>query len=125
MQYNATTPTEYLSILEEDWRKEKLLTLRSILQKNAPKLKEGIEHKMLSYSDGQGSIFHLNAQKHHVGLYVGNASKIDHNGDLLAGLDVGKGCIRFKKTQAVDEDRIGKFVERTIGLRAEGVDIGC
>lgn len=124
MQYDATTPSEYLSALNDDWRHEKLLQLRDILQKIAPDLKEGIEYKMLNYADAKGSIFHLNAQKHHVGLYVGNASKIDKDGDLLEGLDVEKAASVSKST-VVDESRIGKFVERTLKMRACGADIGC
>ena len=60
-----------------------------------------------------------------MGLYVGNASKIDQDGNLLKGLDLGKGCIRFKKSVSIDEGRIGEFVERTIDLWNKGEDIGC
>jgi hypothetical protein len=34
---------------------------------------------MLSYSDQRGIVFGLNAQKHYVSLYVGDAKKIDTN----------------------------------------------
>ncbi len=125
MQYNASTPIEYLAALDHDWRKEKLLQLRTIVKTKAPSLEEGIEYKMLSYGDERGTVFHLNAQKHHVGLYVGNANKIDTDGTLLQGLDLGKGCIRFKKSVAVDEARIGEFVERAVDLWKRGKDIGC
>lgn len=70
-------------------------------------------------------VFGLNAQKHYVSFYVGNAGTIDPDGSLLAGLDCGKGCIRFKKTQAVEKTRIDAFIEKAAELHRQGVDIGC
>lgn len=32
MQYDAATPEEYMSLLEEDWRKEKLIEIRDMLK---------------------------------------------------------------------------------------------
>ncbi len=101
MQYNAQTPVEYLDVLAEDWRKEKLLQLREIILDKAYGFKERINYKMLCYTDKNGDLFHLNAQKNYVSLYVGNSSKIDTDGSLLKGLDIGKGCIRFKKSVVI------------------------
>ena len=125
MQYEVDLPEEYVAALEDDWRKEKLLKLRSIIKTKAPQLEEGIEYKMLRYSDGQGTIFHLNAQKNYVSLYVGNAEKIDPDGRLLEGIDVGKGCIRFKKPVNISDTLIEEFISRTIDLREQGKDIDC
>ena len=125
MQYEVDLPEEYVAALEDDWRKEKLLKLRSIIKTKAPQLEEGIEYKMLRYSDGQGTIFHLNAQKNYVSLYVGNAEKIDPDGRLLEGIDVGKVCIRFKKSVNISDTLIEEFISRTIDLREQGKDIDC
>ena len=125
MQYNANTPTDYLQLLAEDWRKESLLELRAIIHEKAPSLAEGIEYKMLSYSDDRGTLFHLNAQKNYVSLYVGNAAKIDEDGSLLEGINVGKGCIRFSKSVKPNATRINEFIERAVQLWNDGADIGC
>ena len=103
MQYNANTPAEYLDILEEDWRKEKLLQIRAIILEKGYGFKERINYKMLCYTDEKGDLLHLNAQKNYVSLYVGDSSKIDTDGSLLKGLDLGKGCIRFKKSVNIAE----------------------
>lgn len=66
MQYEAKNPNEYLDQLENDWRKDKLEQIREMIKSNGPDLKEGIEYKMLCYSNGKQSIFHLNAQKAYV-----------------------------------------------------------
>ena len=125
MQYDVTTPKEYIAKLEDDWRKEKLKELRSIIKTIAPKLEEGIEYKMLSYKDSKGSVFHLNAQKNYVSLYVGNAEKIDTDGKLLEGIDVGKGCIRIKKSVNIPDTMLDEFIARTVDLREQGKDIDC
>ncbi|WP_313467869.1 DUF1801 domain-containing protein, partial [Carnobacterium sp.] len=72
MQYEATSPEEYVELLENDWRKEKLLQIRELILKYGPELEEGILYKMLAYSDGETQVFGLNAQKLYVSLYVGS-----------------------------------------------------
>lgn len=125
MQYEAKTPEEYISMLDKDWRLEKLEQLRSMIRSKASDIKEGINYKMLSFSDNRGNIFHLNAQKNYVSLYVGNANKIDADGTLLKGIDVGKGCIRFKKSTVLAETRIEEFIEKTIQMWKNDQDTDC
>lgn len=125
MQYEVKTPKEYIAALEDDWRKDKVKALRAIIKEKAPNLKEGINYKMLSYSDDRGPAFHLNAQKNYVSFYVGNASKVDPNGVLLKGIDVGKGCVRFKKTIDISETRIDEFIYLAAQMWAAAKDIDC
>lgn len=125
MQYEARTPREYLELLDNDWRREKLLELRDLITSHGTDLVEGINYKMLSYSDQRGIIFGLNAQKHYVSLYVGDAKKIDTDGTLLEGLNIGKGCIRFSKTTSVAGTNIDEFIERAIAMWKRGEDTEC
>ena len=125
MLYEATTPDQYISQLEDDWRREKLLELRELIKDHASGLQEGIHYKMLGYGIGDDYVFHLNAQRGYVSLYVGNASKIDPEGELLQGLSVGKGCIRFTKSKSVTDSRIGEFIARTFEMWKAGKDIHC
>ena len=80
---------------------------------------------MLGYAVGDTYAFHLNAQRAYVSLYVGNASKIDPNGELLEGLNVGKGCIRFYKANDVAKTRIDEFIARAFEMWRAGEDIDC
>lgn len=80
---------------------------------------------MLSYSDERGIIFGLNAQKHYVSLYVGDANKIDTDGTLLKGLNVGKGCIRFSKSTSAAGPKSEEFIARAIGMWNRREDIAC
>ncbi|RLQ92411.1 iron chaperone [Falsibacillus albus] len=125
MQYEAKNPQEYLEQLEDDWRKEKLMTIRQYILDHAPDLEEGIEYKMLSYSKDSSSFFHLNAQKGYVSLYVGSIDKIVDAEELLEGFNRGKGCIRVKKSVILKETGLETFVKRAIEAKLAGKDISC
>lgn len=124
MQYDVETPAQYLQSLDDDWRRDKLDQIRSIIRSHGPELVEGIDYKMLSYRDDDDIVFGLNAQKHYVSFYVGDIQKIDPDGTLLNGLNVGKGCVRFTKTKPVSEN-VRKFIERAIDMSRRGEDIDC
>lgn len=125
MLYDAKTPDDYMDQLDDDWRRGKLEALRNIIKAKDPDLVERINYKMLCYGDEETAVFHLNAQKQYVSLYVGNAAKIDPDGALLAGLNVGKGCIRFRKTDQIADTKIDVFIARAINLWRRGEDAGC
>lgn len=125
MQSAAKTPAEYIDRLEDDWRKAKLLELRELIRKLGPELEEGIRYKVLSYSGSKGGAFALAAQKNSVNFYVGSAKKVDTDGSLLRGLDVGKGCIRFTKTVAIADTRIAAFIAKAMAMWRQGEDIDC
>lgn len=125
MLYEVKTPEDYFNKLDNDWRQEKLLQLRAIIKEKAPELEETINYKMLGYGVGDAFVFHLNVQKNYVSLYVGNVLKIDPNGAMLKGLNVGKGCIRFTKTKSIEDTRIDEFIACAVNLWREGVDTEC
>lgn len=125
MQYEATSPEEYVELLENDWRKEKLLQIRELILKYGPELEEGILYKMLAYSAGGTQVFGLNAQKLYVSLYVGSIQKIENADQLLEGFNYGKGCIRIKKTVDISKTELETFIKQTIEKRRAGEDISC
>ncbi|MEQ9167618.1 MAG: DUF1801 domain-containing protein [Cyclobacteriaceae bacterium] len=125
MQYEAKNPNDYLESLKSDWRKDKLEEVRGMIKENGPNLKEGIEYKMLCYSNVGKSIFHLNAQKAYVSLYVGNINKVANSETLLKEFDVGKGCIRIKKDIKLSETKLEEFILKTINLWRKGGDTDC
>lgn len=122
---DANTPQDYIAQLDDDWRRKSLLDIREILLSQTPKMQEDMNYKMLGYSIEGDFLFHLNAQQAYVSLYVGDAAKIDPKGELLAGLNVGKGCVRFKKKNDVTKTRIDAFIARTVELWKKGDDLGC
>lgn len=125
MQYDAKNYEEYIEMLEEDWRKEKLLAIRQMILAYAPELEEVIRYKMLNYGKDDHYIFALNAQKHYVSLYVGTIDKVENAEVLLAGYNYGKGCIRVKKTIKMEDTGLEQFIHKTIDKWRAGEDTDC
>ncbi len=125
MQYQATTPTEYLQKLQDDWRKVQVENVRKMIRQVWPEAKEDIEYSMLCYGDGSKNIFHLNAQKAYVALYVGDIDKVENSETLLEGFDTGKGCIRIKKTLKLSETGLSDFISQVIKLHQAGGNTDC
>lgn len=125
MQYDAKNAEEYLEMLEEDWRKEKLLEIRKMIFDYAPELDEVIRYKMLNYGKDDNYVFALNAQKHYVSLYVGSIEKIDDSATLLEGYNYGKGCIRVKKSINIEDTGLEQFIHKTLDLWRAGEDVDC
>lgn len=126
MQYDVATPKEYMAALAPDWRKDIVEYLRKHISKiGGPELTECIRYKMLCYSGRGNMVMALNAQKHFVALYVGDAKKIDSDGELLSGFDVGKGCIRIKKSRTMPSRELEAFIQKTLDMWKRGDDIGC
>lgn len=125
MLYNVKTPSEYLKKLDKDWRKNKLIEVREMIKKNGPELIEGIKYKMLSYEYDDKIIFSLNAQQAYVSLYVGNVDKVENARKLLKEFNIGKGCIRIKKSIDLQESNLEKFIANTIEIWRKGGETDC
>ena len=125
MLYDVKTPKEYFDALEEDWRKEVVLGIRKMILSHSTTLQEGIWYKMLSYGNDISTLFHLNAQKAYVSLYIGDIDKVENGRRLLQGLDLGKGCIRIKKSTAIQETNLEQFIINSIKAWERGEDMEC
>jgi len=125
MQYNTKRPAEYLNYLEPDWRKEKLKQVRDLILKNGSDLNENIEYKMLAFGKNGKNIFHLNAQKNYVSLYVGTINKVENGEKFLKDFDLGKGCIRIKKNINISETQLEEFIKKTIEFWKQGGNTDC
>ena len=101
MQYDAETPGAYLEMLDDDWRREKLLAIREGILA-VPGVVEGVGYGMLAYHRGEDVFAHLNAQKAYVGVYLGDLERIDPGGVIRAGANCGKSCLRVRKSDALD-----------------------
>ena len=126
MIHGGDSAQDFLGKLDNDWKKEKLSEVRQLLL-NHPQLKEGMNYGMLSYGNGieEEPLFHLNAQKNYVSLYVGNIHKIDSDGSILKGLSLGKGCIRISKSKDISETGLKEFIQKTVDIWLAGEDTSC
>lgn len=125
MQYDAKDAKEYLELLKEDWRKEKLLEVRQMILAYGPELEESIRYKMLNFGKDEEYPFALNAQKNYVSLYVGTIDKIDNAHTLLKPFNCGKGCIRITKSINLKDTNLDEFIKTTIEMWRAGEDIDC
>ncbi len=114
MIHDAKTPKEYLAVLDEDWRKEKLLAIRDYFL-SLDGVEEGMQYKMLSYRRGDDPVAIMNAQKGYVSVYMDDLSVLDPDGSLLSGYNCGKSCLRLRKSDRIDV--VKALVERRLGVR--------
>lgn len=126
MIHGGKNPQEFLENLKNDWRKEKLFEVRELILGHY-QLIEGMNYGMLSYGDGTDDepLFHLNAQKNYISLYVGDISKIDPKSNMLKGLNLGKGCIRISKSKKISDTDLKEFIQKAVDLWLDGKDSSC
>lgn len=134
MQSKAKTVAEYLKSLPAD-RRAAIETVRKVFLKNLSKgFEEGMQYGMIGYYVPH-SIFpagyHCNpkeplpfggiaSQKNHMSMYMMCIYADPEHQDWFVNawkatgkkLDMGKGCIRFKKIEDVPLDVVGEAVRR-------------
>lgn len=135
MQIKAENPQEYIKQLPED-RKKAISQLRKVILDNLPKgFAETMAYGMLSYGVPHSiypkgyhcdpkqplPFMSLASQKnfialHHMGIYANPTllewftseyAKLD-----MPKLDMGKGCVRFKKTDQIPYELIGRLASK-------------
>ena len=113
MIYDADNPEGYLKAIDDDWRKERLLSIRDMFLEVSG-VNEGIGHGMLQYRR-DGEVFaHLNAQKAFVGVYLGDLERIDPGAIIRGKMNCGKSCLRVRKSDNLDVVR--KLIQTKVGL---------
>jgi len=135
MQYEATTPEDYISQVPED-RQDVLKRLRKVIKDNIPKgFEEGIQYNMPAYfvphsiyPDGYHCtptdplpFISFASQKnsinfYHMGMYA-NKELLDwfvteYPKHCKRKLDMGKSCIRFKKIDEIPFELIGELTRK-------------
>jgi len=135
MKSNATSPEQYIGELPED-RKTAIATLRNMVLKNLPTgFKEVMCYGMLGYvvphsiypagyhCDPKQALpfMTIASQKnyiafHHMGLYgmkeLLEWFEQEYPKHSTAKLDMGKGCVRFKKPENIPYDLLGELVKK-------------
>lgn len=94
-----------------------LSELRKWIMEAAPHASETMLFKMPSYLLAELWVS-FKAQKNHLGLYVCQPDVIAKHAKALAHLNVGKGCIRFKKIEDLPAKAIKQILKES--ARAAG-----
>jgi hypothetical protein len=135
MQSKATTPEQYLKELPED-RIQPMTELRNTIAKNLPKgFEERMTYGMIGYVVPHEiypagyhcdpklplGMVNIGSQKnfivmHHMGLYAKpellNWFVTEYPKHSKAKLDMGKGCVRFKKMDDIPYKLIGELIKK-------------
>jgi uncharacterized protein YdhG (YjbR/CyaY superfamily) len=94
-------------------RQETLTRLRDECRARLEGYEEGMEFRMPSYRrDGVVEISFAN-QSRYISFYVMKQGVLDAHSDRLAGLSVGKSCVRFGAADDVDWDLVGDLLDAT------------
>jgi uncharacterized protein YdhG (YjbR/CyaY superfamily) len=104
MQTTYPDVDTYIDLLDES-RKSSLQQLRRIILETVPGAEERIQYNMPYYTY-HGMLCAFASQKHYMSFYLLNGEIVEKNRHLLAGLSVGKGCIRFKDFSKLPEPTI-------------------
>lgn len=135
MQYQASSPEDYINQVPEE-RKDALKKLRKTIKDNLPKdFEEGIQYGMIGYyvpHDVYPDGYHCDpktplpfmsfaSQKNSINLYHSGIYANPEIHDWFVNefpkhskrkLDMGKSCIRFKKTEDIPFELIGELTRK-------------
>ena len=101
MQSIATDVTSYLQELPDD-RRVSLAKLRQLCLDTLVGYEEGMDYGMPGYKKNGVVEVGFASQKNYISLYILKESVVAAHRAQLAGLNVGKGCIRYSKPAKID-----------------------
>ncbi len=108
MAKTAQSAEDYFNALPEARRKD-LSVLRDRIRSLLPKAQETMACKMPTY-EIDGFVCAIASQKHHMSLYLCDAALLEKYKNALAHLDLGKGCVRFKKLEDLPMDAVEALI---------------
>lgn len=114
----ADTVDAYLAEVPED-RRAALSRLRALCAKHLPGTRESIAYGMPAFHRGEDLVTAFASQKRHIAFYAG-ATATQRHAEALAGIDCGKGCIRYRGPAAVDFEVVESIladIAQRMGLR--------
>jgi len=113
MQSSAKDVTTYIQEAPAE-RQEYLAQLRELCLEILTGYEEVMEYGMPGYKkNGTGEVGFA-SQKNYISLYILKEDVVQANRELLKGLSVGKGCIRYSNLKKMDKGVIRKLLVDTV-----------
>jgi uncharacterized protein YdhG (YjbR/CyaY superfamily) len=103
---------EYMEKLAPE-RRAALAEVRSLILETVPDAIESMKYRMPTYEYEGGGLCALASQKHYMSLYMDTELVEKHRAEL-AGLDVGKSCIRFRKLDKLPLETVTTILQETV-----------
>ncbi len=116
MDPGAVEVTRYLAGLSEE-RRAALETLRGLVRVLAPEAIESMRYRMPTYDYRGELLCAFASQKHYLSLYL-DTDLVEKHRSELAGLNVGKSCIRFKRLEQLPLNTVAAILQETAALRS-------
>ena len=101
MQSKVATVPAYIAEAPTD-RRVVLKKLRAICRAELKGSIEGMDYGMPCYRSGETVLVAFASQKQYIALYGCGGLLLKNHAEAAAKLDMGKGCIRFKKPEQID-----------------------
>jgi uncharacterized protein YdhG (YjbR/CyaY superfamily) len=112
MRSSATTVTGYIEEQPSDW-KPTLKKLRAACRRELRGYSESLQYGMPAYARAGQVEVTFAKQAHYLSLYILKKPVFDaHRGDL-AGLSLGKGCIRYRRPGQIDWEVVSRLLSET------------
>jgi len=100
---------KYYASLEHD-RKQALESLRSLIFKTIPEIKETMRYNMPTF-EVDDVVVAMASQKHYMSLYL-DVEFVEKYKNELSHLNCGKSCVRFKRLSDLPLGTIKKSLQR-------------
>ncbi len=103
----------------DERRREAVRTLRRLCLEHLPgDFTEVMRYGMPGYvREGETEGVGFAAKKQYLSFYVTRTDVLDAHRDRLAGLSVGKSCIRYRRPKQMDTDVVRSILEMTAASR--------
>jgi uncharacterized protein YdhG (YjbR/CyaY superfamily) len=109
----ATTVEEYIAAAPAE-RRSALELLRRLCLDELPGFDEEMRYGMPAYLRGGEVEVGFASRKRYLSLYVLREAALEAGADRLAGLSVGKGCIRFPRPEQIDPALVRALLRATV-----------
>lgn len=118
MQSDAKTVSTYLTEVPAK-RLEALTRLRALCVETLDGYAESMQYGMPSYSKEGTVEVAFASQKSYISLYILKQEVLDKHRPSLAGINLGKGCIRYTSPKRIDFAVVKQLLADTLASDAE------
>jgi uncharacterized protein YdhG (YjbR/CyaY superfamily) len=112
MQSEAATVGDYIAEAPVE-RHDALELLRRLCAEELSGFDEAMMHGMPSYLRGGVVEAAFASQKAYISLYILRQAALQAHAERLAGLSVGKGCVRFRRPEQIDPAVVRSLLRAT------------
>ncbi|HEY0734811.1 MAG TPA: DUF1801 domain-containing protein [Herpetosiphonaceae bacterium] len=120
MQSTAPDVTSYIQEAPAD-RRPSLAALRQLCLETLTGYEECMAYGMPGYKRDGVIEVGFASQKRYISLYILKENVVNAHRDALAGLSVGKGCIKYTRPSRIDFD----VVRRLLIASRESTEVAC